>query len=650
RNKRARFGTASPHKSACLGCIDRFAETNGQFIPLLNVTYLYLGCMKELYDIFAEERRLNHEDTISYPYFTKIWKKHRPDVKPKIAGTFMKCDECTRYKATRSGAPGVRAATDAATLAAAEDAHRQHLKLIELDRACLLRDEQRAIEAKRNRDPLRFVSIQADAAAQTAFALPMLSPLTHGIDRGYSERQKIMAVLVEGQFMDIFLTPQNLDGGCNLICTSLHHTFNRLFEKHVPAGKQPFIHHLTIQVDNCVSENKNHILLGYLGSLVGRKIIGSVSVHFMPVGHAHIKIDQAFSRLAVGCKHLDLFTREEQASAFSASHKKLPVHTTTLRNLGNFKAAVLGEVKKIHGISKPRAFQLVRDGEQHVTVGMKEYMHHEAYTGMTRDGVFTGQPHELFIGSVPRVEDAPPFELKPVDETTLVKIQQRYDSVHPRLKLRYPADPAKREHIIGQMNHSVALLGEDGTKDWDLPCFFNRRRDIGDSSDDVNSDDRSDSRRSQNDNASQQSSPLYLEPGCFVVFPLELSNRCSVEVGKIVDIDLTAWNGGEVTGHWYTLARKQKSRRSRYGKGVWSPVFVTEGNRRIPDKGTKPVKSAYFTFRRLLQSGKLPTAVWAAVEDGVPTPSHGEVESAREEEEDGDEEGGEGGGGGAQSE
>ena len=31
--------------------------------------------------------------------------------------------------------------------------------------------------------------------------------------RGYAERQKIMAVLVEGQFMEIFLTPQNLGGG-----------------------------------------------------------------------------------------------------------------------------------------------------------------------------------------------------------------------------------------------------------------------------------------------------------------------------------------------------------------------------------------------------------------------------------------------------
>ena len=39
------------------------------------------------------------------------------------------------------------------------------------------------MEAKSNRHPLRFVSIQADAAAQTAFMLPMHSPVTHGTDR-----------------------------------------------------------------------------------------------------------------------------------------------------------------------------------------------------------------------------------------------------------------------------------------------------------------------------------------------------------------------------------------------------------------------------------------------------------------------------------
>ena len=57
---------------------------------------------------------------------------------------------------------------------------------------------------------------------------------------------------------------------------------------------------------------------------------------------------------------------------------------------------------------------------------------------MIRDGVFTGQPHELFLGSVPRVEDAPAFVFKAVDEAVLSKIQQRDGRVHSRLNSLYP--------------------------------------------------------------------------------------------------------------------------------------------------------------------------------------------------------------------
>ncbi|CAN0204088.1 unnamed protein product, partial [Ascophyllum nodosum] len=51
-----------------------------------------------------------------------------------------------------------------------------------------------------------------------------------------------------------------------------------------------------------------------------------------------------------------------QASVFKAAYEELPVHVTTLRTLGNFKAALLGAgcVRKIHGIQKPRSFELKR--------------------------------------------------------------------------------------------------------------------------------------------------------------------------------------------------------------------------------------------------------------------------------------------------
>ncbi|CAM9750746.1 unnamed protein product, partial [Choristocarpus tenellus] len=69
------------------------------------------------------------------------------------------------------------------------------------------------MRAKADGKPLGFVFMSVDAATQISHALPALYPPTHGGDRGYSERQKIMAAHVEGQFAEVFFTPQNLGGG-----------------------------------------------------------------------------------------------------------------------------------------------------------------------------------------------------------------------------------------------------------------------------------------------------------------------------------------------------------------------------------------------------------------------------------------------------
>ena len=56
-------------------------------------------------------------------------------------------------------------------------------QLVDLDRRCLARIAEAALTAKAGQELLSFVSIKADAANQTAFALPMLTPSTHETDR-----------------------------------------------------------------------------------------------------------------------------------------------------------------------------------------------------------------------------------------------------------------------------------------------------------------------------------------------------------------------------------------------------------------------------------------------------------------------------------
>lgn len=140
-------------------------------------------------------------------------------------------------------------------------------------------------------------------------------------------------------------------------------------------------------------------------------------------------------RFSTHCRKHNIYTREQQSQAFSNAYKNLDVHTTTLRNAGNFKGVFhsTGRMHKIRGITRPRSFQLLRDGSHQVLLGMKEYMHSPVFTGMARDGTFTGEHHPVFVCGIPLVENAPPFELKTVEEHVITKIQQRYDATHRRI-------------------------------------------------------------------------------------------------------------------------------------------------------------------------------------------------------------------------
>lgn len=52
---------------------------------------------------------------------------------------------------------------------------------------------------------------------------------------------------------------------------------------------------LYVEVDNFDKENKNRYMFAYLESLVTWKIFRTIDVLFLPTGHTHEDIDQAFS-------------------------------------------------------------------------------------------------------------------------------------------------------------------------------------------------------------------------------------------------------------------------------------------------------------------------------------------------------------------
>lgn len=200
------------------------------------------------------------------------------------------------------------------------------------------------------------------------------------------------------------------------------------------------------------------------------------------------------------------------------------------------------------------------------------------------------------------------------------------------------------------MNLSVQLLREKGSKDWDLPSLTTTAGLDDDSSDeDSSDDDSSDGDGTDGSGALDTVLPealpdgpemggagsgLCLEPGWFAVFPLELSNPCPLVVGKIISVDMGGEHGGAVTVNWFTPASRKQCRRSKYGRGVWSQEFLKQGTKLTPDQGTESINAVCFTFPSLLQSGKLPSGVWEAVKESVPSSSL-EEESDSDVEDDG---------------
>ncbi|CAM9958284.1 unnamed protein product [Choristocarpus tenellus] len=239
-----------------------------------------------------------------------------------------------------------------------------------------------------------------------------------------------MAAHVEGQFVEVFFTPINLGGGCNLVYTATHLALTRFIDKYRTSLNDSgncIIQPAHWQVDNCVSENKNNFFLGYVGLLVAASVIHVVEIHFMMVGHTHIKIDQIFSRFSCGIKGKNIFTRTLLGEELQASYTEVPVYYKTLRNEGNFKGLLRGRVNHVPNITSYRAFRVEKGGDGQVKACVKRYMHSTEWSGIGGDVAMdpNSPPHDLFIGHPPCIQDAPPCQLKSVPKDVILKVEQR---------------------------------------------------------------------------------------------------------------------------------------------------------------------------------------------------------------------------------
>ena len=75
-----------------------------------------------------------------------------------------------------------------------------------------------------------------------------------------------------------------------------------------------------VQLDNCIRENKNRYVMGYLEFLVASRVFESVEVGVLPVGHTHEDVDQAFSQTSARLRVRNAITREELHSELRSTY------------------------------------------------------------------------------------------------------------------------------------------------------------------------------------------------------------------------------------------------------------------------------------------------------------------------------------------
>jgi len=63
-------------------------------------------------------------------------------------------------------------------------------------------------------------------------------------------------------------------------------------------GPKPLPRNLLLQMDDCVKDNKNRHLLGFLSLLTVRDVFEEVKLGFLVVGHTHEDIDGCFGYLS----------------------------------------------------------------------------------------------------------------------------------------------------------------------------------------------------------------------------------------------------------------------------------------------------------------------------------------------------------------
>ena len=346
--KGARRDAASPQRDAIICFLDRLASSTADDMPDRAEKHLPLFQKRPVYEMFCDQYDVLYPGkafpTLSYFYTT--WKKYCSHIKVRRIHRFMKCSECEYLRDHLE-----RIGTDSSRTAPLLERRKLHIEMVSRER----REYQKKCE-QAALFPSRFTSLIVDGADQSSYGLPHFIVNTKAVV-GHSLKVKLIGVLEHGvqKHLSLYTMTAEFESGANHIIEALHRTLTRKAMGSKLQGT------LFVQVDNCTRENKNRFLFCYLECLVAWGVFLEVQVSFLPIGHTHADIDQAFSCTSRRLHCYNAATMDDLIGELRLSYTPEP-SVCRMNHVANFSGLCTNEnsIGKVHAFSKYRYFKFFR--------------------------------------------------------------------------------------------------------------------------------------------------------------------------------------------------------------------------------------------------------------------------------------------------
>ena len=340
--------SGSPHRDAVICFLERLSASTADMMPDSGEKHLPLFEKKAVYEMFCDQFTLlySNRNPPTLSYFYNTWNTFCANIKVRRVQRFTKCSEC-EYIRDKLEAIG----TDIQRTAPLLERRQRHIEMVARER----REYQKKCE-EASLYPSRFTSLIVDGADQSGYGLPHFTVCTKATV-GHSLKVRLIGVLEHGvrKHLSLYTLTAEFETGANHIIEAIHRT---LTKKAMGSSLQGTLY---LQVDNCTRENKNTFLFCYLECLVAWGVFEEVHASFLPIGHTHADIDQAFSCTSRRLRSHNAVTMEDLVEQLRVSYTPEP-SVSRMLHVANFSGLCRSEnsVGKVHAFSKFRYFRFHR--------------------------------------------------------------------------------------------------------------------------------------------------------------------------------------------------------------------------------------------------------------------------------------------------